>query len=37
MFEFLDFLRSENLDWISVTVRLVLAVILGGFIGIERE
>lgn len=37
MFEFLDFLRTDNLDWISVTVRLVLAVILGGFIGIERE
>ena len=37
MFEFLDFLRDGNLDWISVTVRLVLAVLLGGFIGIERE
>ncbi len=37
MFEFLDFLRGASLDWISVTVRLVLAVLLGGFIGIERE
>ncbi len=37
MFEFLDFLRTSDLDWISVTVRLVLAVLLGGFIGIERE
>ncbi len=37
MFEFLDFLRGESLDWITVTVRLVLAVLLGGFIGIERE
>lgn len=37
MFELLNFLRTDSLDWISVTVRLVLAVILGGFIGIERE
>ena len=37
MFEFLDFLRDGRLDWISVSVRLVLAVLLGGFIGIERE
>ncbi len=37
MFEFLDFLRADDLDWISVSVRLVLAVLLGGFIGIERE
>ena len=37
MFEFLDFLRDGSLDWISVSVRLVLAVLLGGFIGIERE
>ncbi len=37
MFEFLDFLRTDSLDWLSVTVRLVLAVLLGGFIGIERE
>ena len=37
MLEFLDFLRTDSLDWITVTVRLVLAVLLGGFIGIERE
>ncbi|MBE6548305.1 MAG: MgtC/SapB family protein [Ruminococcaceae bacterium] len=37
MFEFLNFLRTDDLDWLSVTVRLVLAVFLGGFIGIERE
>ncbi|MBR6680961.1 MAG: MgtC/SapB family protein [Clostridia bacterium] len=37
MLECLNFLRGANLDWISVTVRLALAVICGGFIGIERE
>lgn len=37
MLEFLDILRTDSLDWITVSVRLVLAVLLGGFIGIERE
>ncbi len=37
MLECLNFLRGTDLDWISVTVRLVLAVICGGIIGIERE
>ncbi|MBE6576876.1 MAG: MgtC/SapB family protein [Ruminococcaceae bacterium] len=37
MLECLNFLRGTSLDWISVTVRLVLAVICGGIIGIERE
>lgn len=37
MFEFLNFLRGAELDWLTVTVRLVLAVICGGAIGIERE
>ncbi len=37
MFEFLDFLRGDTLDLLSVTVRLVLAVLCGGIIGIERE
>ena len=37
MIEALNFLRSNNLDMISVLVRLVLAVICGGVIGLERE
>ncbi len=37
MLECLNFLRGAELDWISITVRLVLAVICGGIIGIERE
>lgn len=37
MLNFLNFLRGENLDLLSITVRLVLAVICGGIIGIERE
>ncbi len=37
MLEALNFLRGAELDWISVTVRLALAVICGGIIGIERE
>ena len=37
MLEWLDFLRGTELDWISVTVRLFLAVVCGGCIGIERE
>ena len=37
MLECLNFLRGAHLDWISVTVRLVLAVVCGGVIGLERE
>lgn len=37
MLHFLDVLRSTELQWWSVLLRLVLAMILGGFIGIERE
>ena len=37
MLECLNFLRGAQLDWLSITVRLVLAVICGGIIGIERE
>ncbi len=37
MLEALNFLRSAQLDWLSVTVRLALAVLCGGIIGIERE
>jgi len=37
MLDFLNFLRGPELDWITVTVRLALAVLCGGFIGIERE
>ena len=37
MLEALNFLRTSELDWLSVTVRLVLAVICGGIVGIERE
>ena len=37
MLECLNFLRGPQLDWVSVTVRLVLAVLCGGIIGIERE
>ncbi len=37
MFHFLDFLRGSELDTLSVAVRLVLAVVCGGVIGIERE
>ncbi len=37
MIEALNFLRGTRLDLLSVTVRLVLAVICGGIIGIERE
>lgn len=33
----LNFLRSGNLDILSVSIRLVLAVLCGGLIGIERE
>ncbi len=37
MLDFLNFLRGAELDWLSVAVRLVLAVICGGVIGLERE
>ncbi len=37
MIEALNFLRGSQLDLLSVTVRLFLAVICGGIIGIERE
>ena len=37
MLNFLNFLRGENLDMLSVTVRLLLAVLCGGVIGLERE
>ena len=37
MLECLNFLRGTQLDWLSITVRLVLAVVCGGIIGIERE
>lgn len=37
MFEWLNFLRSGEIGWLTVVVRLALAVICGGFIGLERE
>ena len=37
MFGFLNFLRDGNLDLLTITVRLVLAMICGGCIGLERE
>ena len=37
MLEFLDFLRTGEIGWLTVAVRLVLAVFCGGFIGLERE
>ena len=37
MIDALNFLRTENLTTLSVVVRLVLAVLCGGIIGIERE
>ncbi len=37
MLEALNIFRGTELDWLSVTIRLVLAVICGGIIGIERE
>ena len=33
----LNFLRIGNLDFLSVSIRLLFAVICGGLIGIERE
>jgi putative Mg2+ transporter-C (MgtC) family protein len=37
MLDIFDFVRTGTLDWISVAVRLFVAVLCGGFIGIERE
>ena len=37
MLECLNFLRGANIGWLSVSVRLVLAIVCGGIIGIERE
>lgn len=37
MLEFLNFLRNGDIGWLTVAVRLVLAVVCGGFIGLERE
>jgi len=37
MLECLNFLRTDNLDTLTVMVRLLLSVICGGVIGIERE
>ena len=37
MLECLNFLRTGEIGWLTVTVRLVFAVICGGFIGLERE
>ena len=37
MLECLDFLRTGNIDWLTSAVRLMLAVICGGLIGLERE
>ena len=37
MLSIFDFVRGTELDWIAVSVRLIVAVICGGIIGIERE
>ncbi len=37
MLDCLNFLRTGQIDWITSVVRLVLAVVCGGFIGLERE
>lgn len=37
MIEALNFLRGASLGWLTVTLRLLLAVVCGGVIGIERE
>lgn len=37
MLDFLNFLRGDHLDILSVTLRLVAAMICGGCIGLERE
>ncbi len=37
MLHFLDFLRPAELDWLTVIVRMVLAFLCGGIVGMERE
>ncbi len=37
MLEIFNFLRTGQIDWLTVLIRLLLAVLCGGFIGIERE
>ena len=37
MLECLNFLRGTDLGWLSIAIRLALAVVCGGIIGIERE
>ena len=37
MFDFLNFLRGDHLDTLTIVVRLFLAVFCGGIIGLERE
>jgi putative Mg2+ transporter-C (MgtC) family protein len=37
MLQSLNFLRGAELDFLSVLIRLLVAVVLGGLIGIERE
>ena len=37
MLDCLNFLRTGDIGWLTTAVRLVLAVICGGFIGLERE
>ncbi len=37
MLHIFDFIRGTELGWIAITIRLVLAVVCGGIIGIERE
>ena len=37
MFDFLNFLRGDHLDTLTIIVRLFLAVFCGGIIGLERE
>ena len=37
MLEFFDIFRGNYIDWLTVAVRLVTAMICGGLIGLERE
>ena len=37
MLEFFNYLRGTEIGWLTVTVRLVLSVVCGGLIGLERE
>ena len=37
MLEFLNFIRSGELGWLPVCIRLIVAMICGGCIGLERE